>query len=173
MCLTIDDALLYYTAYSSLHIMGGFYRWSQMAYNTCILIQKERERAHHKEHKKKEEKKEYVLLCNDLCSEIQQIHIKATLLMLFNYITSHSLLHMKHEHCPEPQVAYTSSSTQKLTQVQQMIVALIINKKLKRKNVCFNTISFRQFGGRRVYLFTKNSNQLDPFASELTFCTTM
>ena len=28
----------------------------------------------------------------------------------------------------------------------------------------------RQFGGKRVNLYTSNSNQLDPFASELTMC---
>ena len=28
--------------------------------------------------------------------------------------------------------------------------------------------SYRQFGGKRVYLYTENSNQLDPVASEQT-----
>ena len=32
----------------------------------------------------------------------------------------------------------------------------------------FVTSAFRQFGGKRVYLYTLNSNQLDPFASKLT-----
>ena len=31
-----------------------------------------------------------------------------------------------------------------------------------------NKMTARQFGGKMVYLFNLNSNQLDPFASELT-----
>ena len=32
----------------------------------------------------------------------------------------------------------------------------------------YHCIYYHQFGGKRVYLYTSNSNQLGPFASEAT-----
>ena len=40
---------------------------------------------------------------------------------------------------------------------------------LEQKFYSSSLVLARQFGGKRVYLYTQNSNQLDPFASELTY----
>ena len=42
-----------------------------------------------------------------------------------------------------------------------------MNEDIGEDFLCMHN-TFRQLGGKRVYLYTLNSNQLDPFAFQLT-----
>ena len=56
-----------------------------------------------------------------------------------------------------------------LMQIKQQISTEVCSVMIKSSDTeARSTCRIHQFGAKRVYLYTFNSNQLDPFASELT-----